>query len=458
MVGFDHQDVGIHPSLGEVPVGGRVADVDRRRLRQVVPVVVSGGVARQSQHAEQDYREARHENRCRPTDHGGAETSPEPGASHPLGLVHPDLAAHDEDRRPKGDRAQHHHDHADRHRRTHGREVRQTGKTQAVGGAGDRQARSHHDGSHRPKRRVVRIESVFTVASRLFVAAEQEDPVIGGGRDREHREDVARERRQTERAVLRQNRDHAARSQQRDEGQEQLDERRADRPVDDQQHGRDRHKCEQRDLSEARVADHMQVVGERGRTGDVGLHARRCRRSVHDLANPLDGFVGERLTLLTGQVQHHVRGFAVGALGTRGRQPVPPEVLDVLDVLGVPLELADDAVVVVVRVLTERLVALDHDHHRAVGVEFVEVGAHPLHRDHRRRVFGGHRRRVLLADHLELRSDHVDRDGEQDPEQQDRQGQDADRVRQEGALLLNGGRSGRRRDGSGVGHADFTKQ
>ena len=86
---------------------------------------------------------------------------------------------------------------------------------------------------------------------------------------------------------------------------------------------------------------------------------------------------------LPAQVDLDVGGLAVGALRAGRGQRVAPEVLDVLDVLGVGLELLDHVVVVAVRLVAERLVALQHDHRRAVGVELLEVGADVLHRDHR---------------------------------------------------------------------------
>jgi len=115
-----------------------------------------------------------------------------------------------------------------------------------------------------------------------------------------------------------------------------------------------------------------------------------------------------------------------GREGRAGRrQRVTPEVLDVLDVLGILLQLADDFVVVVVRVRTEGLLTLDHDHDRAVGVELLEVAAHQLHRLHRRRVLGSHWGRMEFANGLELGGDHVHHDGDEHPEQDDRHREDA---------------------------------
>ena len=55
----------------------------------------------------------------------------------------------------------------------------------------------------------------------------------------------------------------------------------------------------------------------------------------------------------------------------------------------------------------ERLVALQHDHGRTVGMKLLEVLTDAGHRDHRRRFFGGHRYRPHLANDLELRHSDV---------------------------------------------------
>ncbi len=251
-----------------------------------------------------------------------------------------------------------------------------------------------------------------------------------------------------------QHRDHAARGQQSEKRQEQLDQRGPYRAIDHQQHARDRDEGDQGDLTETGVADDVQVVGERGGTRDIGLNPGWRFRLLDDLAYVLNAFVGQGLALFAGQVQHHVGGLAVGALRPGRGQRVAPEILDVLDVLGILLQLVDDLVVVVVRVRAERLLALDDDHDRAVGVELLEVGAHQLHRLHRWGVLGRHRRRVQLADDLELRGDHVDENGDDDPEQDDRQRKDADQAGHERPLRRPGGL----RLGDGVGHADFTRQ
>ena len=142
------------------------------------------------------------------------------------------------------------------------------------------------------------------------------------------------------------------------------------------------------------------VVGERGGAGDVGLDPRGGVVLADDVADRLHGLVGQGLALVARQVDLDVGGLAVGALRARGGQRIAPEVLDVLDVLLVGFELVDQAVVVLVRGVAQRLVALQDDHRRAVGVELLEVLTDALHRLQRRRVVGRQRHRVRLADLL----------------------------------------------------------
>ena len=81
-----------------------------------------------------------------------------------------------------------------------------------------------------------------------------------------------------------------------------------------------------------------------------------------------------------------VGGLPVGALRARGGERVAPEVLHVLDVLGVLVESLDQLVVVAVRVGAQRLVALEHHHRGTVGVELAEHLADALKRLQRGRI------------------------------------------------------------------------
>src|ERR1700745_2710579 len=91
-------------------------------------------------------------------------------------------------------------------------------------------------------------------------------------------------------------------------------------------------------------------------------------------------------------------------------------------------QLVNDAVVVAVRVYAEWLLSFQHDHDRAVGIEFFEVVAQTPHRLHRRRIRGGHRRRMCFADDFQSRNDDVHENSHKDPGQNDRHREPADHV------------------------------
>ena len=156
------------------------------------------------------------------------------------------------------------------------------------------------------------------------------------------------------------------------------------RAVDDEQHQRDHPDGQQGDRHGALVA-HLELIGDlRRRARDVGMDARWRRRVGDDLAQRVDRLQRQRLALVAGEEHLDVGGLAVGALRARGGQRVAPEVLYVLDVLGVGLEPLDQVVVVAVRIGAQRLVAFEHDHRGTVGVELTEHLADALKRLQRR--------------------------------------------------------------------------
>ena len=153
VVGLDHQDVGIHPGLCEMPVGGGEADVDRGLSRQIVAIVVGRFVTRNNHNADQHHEQACHQNGRGPTDHSGTDPSPKPTRGGPFGFEQPDTAAEEQDGRSQRDRGRHDHDHSDRDGGAHRAEVGQPRETEAVRCPGDRQARTHDD--RRTDRKVV---------------------------------------------------------------------------------------------------------------------------------------------------------------------------------------------------------------------------------------------------------------------------------------------------------------
>ena len=85
----------------------------------------------------------------------------------------------------------------------------------------------------------------------------------------------------------------------------------------------------------------VRIRYDRRRAGDIGLDPIRRGRSLHDIPNSLDGFVRHGLALVPGEIQLNIRSLAVGALRSRRRQRVPPEILDVLHVRRVGVQLTN---------------------------------------------------------------------------------------------------------------------
>jgi hypothetical protein len=101
----------------------------------------------------------------------------------------------------------------------------------------------------------------------------------------------------------------------------------------------------------------------------------------------------------------------------------------VLDVLGVLGELVDQAVVVVVGVGTERLIALQDDHRRTVGVELAEHLADAFTGLQRRCVLRTQRHVVRFGNGLQLRHEDVRQHRQGQPEQRDEHREPTDEVR-----------------------------
>src|SRR5690606_5046317 len=133
----------------------------------------------------------------------------------------------------------------------------------------------------------------------------------------------------------------------------------------------------------------------------------------------------------------YVGRLAVAALHAGRGQRVAPEVGDVLDVVAVLTEPLDQLVVVGVRLGPEGLVALEDDHHVAVGGELLEVGADALHGEEHRYVMGVHRDGVGLADLLQRRYEHIAERGQHDPADDDRHGEDTDEAGDAGTVRDN---------------------
>ena len=155
-----------------------------------------------------------------------------------------------------------------------------------------------------------------------------------------------------------------------------------------------------------------------------------------DIAHRIDGLVGQRLALVAGEVQLHQCRLAVGALRAGRRQRIAPEILNVLYVLGVLGELLNQAVVVVVGVGAERLIALQNDHRRTVGVELAEHLADTFTGLQRRRILGAQRHVVRFGNGLQLRHEDIRQHRQAQPEQRDEHREPPDEVRNLAVLEL----------------------
>ena len=307
--------------------------------------------------------------------------------------------------------------------------IREPGERQAEHRAGNRQARAQDDVRGPSVHRFEGRYPILPGVARFVEAAQNEDRIIRSGRDDQQRQQIGRVGRQLDDSGVRQHGDDSARRGQLDHHRENHENHRGETAVERKQHHRDHTDGDQRGLQGA-FAAHLELIGDQGRgAGDIGLDPRRRRRLVDDVAYRVDGLIGQRLALVAGEIHLHQCRLAVGALRAGRRQRIPPEILNVLDVLGVPGELVDQAVVVVVGVGTERLVALQDDHRRTVGVELVKHLADALAGLQRRRILGAQRHVVCFGNVLQLRHENIRDHGQAQPEQRDQHRKPPDRVR-----------------------------
>ncbi len=286
------------------------------------------------------------------------------------------------------------------------------------------------------KHRVERRFSVLAYRPRFLVPTYEKDGVVGRRGDRKRDEQVGRERRETDQLVVTQECHHTASRRQRQEHHHQHQQDSAYRSVDEQQHRDDHPEGDHLDDPDAAVARDLLVGDQRRSARYEHLDARRGRKPVNDGLDLQHRLVGQRLAHVACKEHLHVRRLAVAALRAGFRQRVAPEVLNVLDVLRVGFQPVDEFVVVPVRIRTERLIAFEDDHRRAVGLELFENLAHALHRDHRRRFRRTHRHRPHLADDFELRHGGVQDGDQQNPADDDGDRQPADPLGQAATPFL----------------------
>jgi hypothetical protein len=244
--------------------------------------------------------------------------------------------------------------------------------------------------------------------------------------------------------VITQERDDTAGRRQPEHHHDQHQDRGDDRPVHQQQHRDDHHEDDALDDLDTAVAGDLLIRHQSGHTGDEYLDARRRGRGVDDLLGRFDGFVGQRLAHVAGEIDLSVGRLPVGALSPGLGQGVAPEVQDVLDMFGVCFELVDHVVVVVVSVRAQGLLALEDDHHRAVGLVFVEDLTDAFGGDHRWCVVRAHRHRAHLTDGLQRRYGQADQGDDRDPADDDQGREFADEPGDTAAALLLRGSTRRR--------------
>ncbi|MBB3604386.1 hypothetical protein FHT40_004064 [Mycolicibacterium sp. BK556] len=189
------------------------------------------------------------------------------------------------------------------------------------------------------------------------------------------------------------------------------------------------------------------IVGQSCCPGDIYVHSGRRRSSTNDVADGIDRFIGQCLTLVSGQVQLDVGRFAVAALRTRRGEGVTPEVLDVGDVLGICAEVVDEVRVEAVRLVAERLVGLEHDHRRTVRIGFLEDLPDMFHGLGRGGVGRAQRHRLFLPHFFQRRDRNSQYRRQGHPRQHNREREHPDQSRDRRVL-----------DGMLAGHADFTMQ
>jgi hypothetical protein len=276
--------------------------------------------------------------------------------------------------------------------------VGQPGETEARDRAGHRQPRAQDNVRGAAIHGVESGFALFAGGPRLVISADEKYRVIRSGGDHQQCQQIGGVCRQRQNADIAKEGDESPRPGHLDQDGRQHQKRGGERSIDEEQHHCDHADGDPGDFGGSFTARGELVGDQRGGTGEVGLDAWRRLHVVNGAADRVDGFVGQRLALGSVEKELNVGGLAVAALRSRRGQRVSPEVLDVLNVLGVLFQLADHRVVELVGVGAERLVAFQDDHRRTVGVELVEHLADVFERLIRRRLGGAQADVVHPAD------------------------------------------------------------
>ena len=163
------------------------------------------------------------------------------------------------------------------------------------------------------------------------------------------------------------------------------------RTVDEEQRNEDHREAHRLNCDDTLVAALAQIRNERRGAGDIRLDPRRRSRPPDDVPDGFGRFVRQGRGRPTGEVHLNICGLTIGALRGARREGIRPEILDVLHMLWIVLQLTNQPIVVLVSSIAEGLLTLQDDHRRSLGIRFLEVLTHALHRLERRRILGTQR-------------------------------------------------------------------
>src|ERR1700722_714145 len=192
-------------------------------------------------------------------------------------------------------------------------------------------------------------------------------------------------------------------------------------------------------------------VSEASGAADIDLEPGRRRVLGDGIPNGTHRLIRLHLADIARETQQHVRGLAVDALRPGRGDRLPPQIHDVLHMLGVLLEAAHQIVVIPMVPVVQRSVGFEHDHGQAGGIGLVELLTDVQQRPLRRRVVRDLRPREFFCDSLYLRHEGVRRDRQKPPKDDDRYRQDTNRPGDERPFRPTLVRAM-------LAHADFTMQ
>ncbi len=263
------------------------------RGRYVGAGVVARLVSRKREQTDEGHADRHHQDGPGPAHDGRPNAPPAPGAHRASGLEQTEMAPDAQHRRRQGQRRNNCDEDADPSGNAKAVEIREPGEGQTEHRTGNRQARTQDDVRGPSVHRLEGRYPILSGLARFVVAAQDEDRIIGSGRDDQQRQQVGRVRGQLDDSRVRQHGNDSAGRGQLDHHREDHENHRGDTTVEREQHQRDHPDGDQGGLQGA-VPAHLELIGDQGRgAGDVGLHPRRRRRLVHDIAYRVDRLIGQ---------------------------------------------------------------------------------------------------------------------------------------------------------------------